>query len=67
MVERNDSFLPRRIRPGDTKARPEIWLEWEKFEALAGNAADKALALAALAQAGNKDGLADGLNALGAT
>jgi cytochrome c556 len=61
------AFFPEGSDQGDTKARPEIWLEWEKFEALAGNAADKALALAALAQAGNKDGLADGLNALGAT
>ncbi len=61
------AFFPEGSDEGDTKARPEIWLEREKFETLAGNAENKALALAALAQVGNQDGLADGFKALSAT
>ncbi|XDZ64784.1 cytochrome c [Alphaproteobacteria bacterium LSUCC0684] len=61
------AFFPKGSDEGDTKARPEIWMEWEKFVSLAKNAEDSALALAQLAKAGNAEALPGALNTLGAS
>jgi len=61
------AFFPEGSDEGDTKARPEIWTEWEKFVSLAKNAEDSAQALADLAKAGNTDALPGALSTLGAS
>ena len=59
-------YFPEGSGSGDTDARPEIWLEFDKFTALARDAETAALELAALADAGSGD-LAAGLGKLGGT
>jgi len=61
------AYFPEGSDEGDTKARPEIWFEWEKFESLAAAAQKNALALAALAKAGDQDALPGALKELGSS
>ena len=60
-------YFPEGSDTGDTKARAEIWFNFDDFTARAGNAEKAALALASLAEAGHQDQLMDGLKNLGGT
>ena len=60
-------YFPEGSDTGDTKARAEIWFNFDDFTARAGNAENAALALASLAEAGHQDQLMDGLKNLGGT
>ena len=60
-------YFPEGSDTGDTKARAEIWFNFDDFTSRAGNAENAALALASLAEAGHQDQLMDGLKNLGGT
>ena len=60
-------YFPEGSDTGDTKARAEIWFNFDDFTARAGNAENATLALASLAEAGHQDQLMDGLKNLGGT
>ena len=61
-------YFPQGSGEGDTKARPEIWADFDRFTALAKGAESAALELAALADGGADAGaLAGGLGKLGGT
>ena len=64
---RMTDYFPEGSDTGDTKARAEIWFNFDDFTARAGNAENAALALASLAEAGHQDQLMDGLKNLGGT
>ncbi len=50
---------------GKTGARPEIWAEWDRFRAVAGAMKEHALALAAAAEAGDRDGVKAAMASVG--
>lgn len=61
-------YFPSGSDTGDTKARPIIWSQFDKFTTLAGNAEAAALELAALADGGAEPKeLGAGLGKLGAS
>lgn len=60
-------YFPEGSDTGDTKARAEIWFEFDTFTSRAKDAEQAALALASLAESGNTAGLAEGLGKLGGT
>lgn len=61
-------YFPEGSGKGKTDARPEIWLEFDKFTSLAKNAEAAALELASLAESGaTAQDLAAGLGKLGGT
>ena len=64
---RMTDYFPEGSDTGDTKARAEIWFDFEDFTARAGNAEKAALALASLAEAGHQDQLMDGLKNMSST
>ena len=64
---RMTDYFPEGSDTGDTKARAEIWFDFEDFTARAGNAEKAALTLASFAEAGQQDQLMDGLKTLSGT
>ena len=64
---RMTEYFPEGSDTGDTKARAEIWFDFDDFTARAGNAEKAALALASLAEAGHQDQLMDGVKNLSGT
>ena len=60
-------FFPDGSDMGDTKARPEIWENWDDFLAKAAANQDAALALAELAATGDQDALPGAFGALSKT
>ena len=51
--------------PGKTYAKPEIWAEWDRFTQAANNAHERATALAAALQGGDKQAIAAAFEAMG--
>lgn len=60
-------YFPEDSAMGDTKARPEIWENWDDFLAKANANHDAAIALANLADAGDADALPMAMKALSDT
>ena len=60
-------YFPEGSDEGETKARAEIWFDFDDFTAKAKNAETAALSLANLAKSGDVNATAEGFKALAAT
>lgn len=64
---RMTDYFPEGSDTGDTKARAEIWFDFDDFTSKAQDAENAALQLAGIAEAGDQDKLMDGLKNLSGT